>query len=62
MDEYKAEIENQLSSVQSDLQAQCKNNMGTSPPVVVLSSTVKITIVGRKVGIRVATCLFVFKL
>ena len=59
---YKAEIEKQLSSVQSELQNQCKNNMVTSPPVVVLSPTLTFVIVGGKVGNIVVTCLCVFKL
>ena len=61
-DAYKAEIEKQLSSVQSELQNQCKNNMVTSPPVVVLSPTVTFVVVGSKVGNIVVTCLCVFKL
>ena len=55
---YKAEIENQLSSVQSDLQAQCSNNMVViKVPVVVLSPTVTFVTVGGKVCITVVASL-----
>ena len=50
---YKAEIEDQISSVQSDLQTQCKNSMEINAPVVVLSPTVTFVIVGSKVCIIV---------
>ena len=50
---YKAEIENQLSSVQSDLQAQCTTSMGINAPVIVLSPTVTFVIVGGEVCIIV---------
>ena len=56
-DVYKAEIENQLSSVQSELQTQCRNSMGINAPIVVLSPTVIFIIVGGKVCITVVASL-----
>ena len=53
-DAYKAEIENQIPSVQSDLQAQCTNILGRDAPMVVMSETFTFIVVGSKVCIIVA--------
>jgi len=54
-DEYKAEIEKKLPSVQSTLQHMCKINFGSEAtvPDVVLSKTVKFNVTGSKVCIAV---------
>ena len=54
-DEYKAEIETKLPSVQTTLQDMCKLNFGpeATVPDVVLSDTVKFNVTGSKVCIAV---------
>ena len=49
---YKTELETKLSSVQTDLQNQCNNNVKT-PPDVVLDQTVTFRVLGDKVCITV---------
>ena len=49
---YKTEVENRLSSVQTDLQNQCNNKVKT-PPDVVLDQTVTFRVSGAKVCIIV---------
>ena len=54
-DEYKAEIEKKLPSVQTTLQDMCTLNFGpeANVPDVVLSETVKFNVTGSKVCIAV---------
>ena len=53
---YKTELETKLSSVQTDLQNVCNNNLATSPEVV-LEQTVTFSVTGSKVCISFSKLL-----